>query len=326
MRLISLLFGFLCLSFAAHAQTCPVNSTPPSISGTPRVGQTLSVVPGTWMNNPVSLFHQWYRNASPPIPIPGETSLSHIASTVDVGFTLSVQEVVSNSSGAAQITSAPTSVVSSAGSGGIIATNLTNGLSIGSNPIITTNSISAAPNTVIVASIGAYTDNGPVSPPILSGAGQTWTLIGVATDGTARSVTMLYTVIGGSPTSGALTFSYPASVHNVAFSVNQFSGANLTKPIVKVVGAGPSTGAYAGMTLNLSSVASGDASYGFIRQNVGAFVSPGAGFTELSANNAPSAVVIGEAEFAINQPSVSWNWPIQSSDTVVGAAIEIAHQ
>jgi len=116
MRLIlTSLVGFLFLSIAANAQTCPANTTAPSISGTPQVGQTLSVVPGTWTNSPVSFFHQWYRNTSPPTPIPGETSTSHIASASDVGFTISVQEVVSNSSGATQITSPPTSVTSIVG-------------------------------------------------------------------------------------------------------------------------------------------------------------------------------------------------------------------
>ena len=51
----------------------PVATVAPSITGTPTVGSTLKVAPGTWSNSP-SLTYQWLRNG---VPIAGATSTSY---------------------------------------------------------------------------------------------------------------------------------------------------------------------------------------------------------------------------------------------------------
>src|SRR3974390_2411331 len=121
------LFWLLFTSVVAVAQTCPVNTAPPSITGTPQVGQSLNVVPGTWSNSPQVLFYQWFRNTNPPTPIPAETSRSHIVTSADVSFSISVEEVASNQAGADQVMSASTALVTSS-SGSITAMNLTSGI------------------------------------------------------------------------------------------------------------------------------------------------------------------------------------------------------
>ena len=55
------------------AGPAPVATVPPSITGTPTVGSTLKVAPGTWSNSP-SLTYQWLRNG---VPIAGATSSSY---------------------------------------------------------------------------------------------------------------------------------------------------------------------------------------------------------------------------------------------------------
>jgi len=321
----------LFIPLAVAAQTCPVNTNPPSISGTPQVGQSLSVVQGTWTNNPITLFHQWFRNTSPPTVISAETSLAYIPTSQDVGFTISVEEVASNSSGPAQVVSAATAPIQASG-GGITAINLTSGITSSVGTSVTTASISPTANTVVIAAVGARNNNFGAAnvTPTLTGAGQTWTLLGTIMDGSggSRSVTLFSTIVGSSPVSGSLTFSFGGTTEqNFMWSVDQFSGVNLSNPIVQLAGANPATATSSGITVNLAPLASGDASYGFVRQNVSpSSVSPGAGFTQLSNNTINSLVGTGEAEEAINLSSVGWTWSPQSTDTPVGMAIEIAHQ
>lgn len=43
----------------------PLNTVAPSISGTPKIAQTLSTTNGTWSNTPTSYSYQWYRGSTP---------------------------------------------------------------------------------------------------------------------------------------------------------------------------------------------------------------------------------------------------------------------
>ena len=45
----------------ASARVAPVNTVSPTISGKPRVGQTLSATQGEWQGSPTSFFYQWFR-------------------------------------------------------------------------------------------------------------------------------------------------------------------------------------------------------------------------------------------------------------------------
>ena len=73
--------------------------TPPSITGSPVEGQTLSEQHGSWTNNPTSFTYQWQRcdafgNACSPLP--GGTSSTYTLSRSDIGTTLRVQEDAPN--------------------------------------------------------------------------------------------------------------------------------------------------------------------------------------------------------------------------------------
>jgi hypothetical protein len=87
----------------------PANSSLPTISGTAQVGQTLTATTGTWTHNPTSFTYQWNRGGT---PIGGATASIYIPVATDVGNTLTVSVVATNSGGSsAPATSAATSAV-----------------------------------------------------------------------------------------------------------------------------------------------------------------------------------------------------------------------
>jgi uncharacterized repeat protein (TIGR01451 family) len=94
------------------------NTTPPSISGTASIGQTLSHVPGVWTGvPPPSVSQTWLRcnqggggcvAVTSPDPLPAS---GYQLTPADVGFTIRTSETASNPSGAATVNSAQTAVV-----------------------------------------------------------------------------------------------------------------------------------------------------------------------------------------------------------------------
>lgn len=89
------------------------NTAPPTIGGTPAVGQTLMVDEGRWTGAPSSFTYAWSRcNASGADcqPIPGATTNSYQVSTADAGSTLVVAVTGTNDVGSRSASSAPTAI------------------------------------------------------------------------------------------------------------------------------------------------------------------------------------------------------------------------
>lgn len=100
----------------------PVNTAIPTISGAAQVGQTLTASTGTWTQSPASFTYQWNRGGT---PIGGATSSTYVPVTADIGSTLTVSVIATNSFGSsAPATSAPTSAVIPAGAGLNIGANV----------------------------------------------------------------------------------------------------------------------------------------------------------------------------------------------------------
>jgi hypothetical protein len=106
--------GILAVAASAAA---PANTTPPSISGTPKAGSTLTASDGAWSNSPTSYTYQWQRCASDGRScgdITAGTSKTYVPTSGDVGHALRVVVTAVNADGRASATSAPTEPVNSA--------------------------------------------------------------------------------------------------------------------------------------------------------------------------------------------------------------------
>lgn len=72
----------------------PVNTDPPTISGTPKVGQTLTCNSGSWSGDPTPTFtYQWEKDSS---EIKGVTNSTYVVQETDEGHTLSCAVTATN--------------------------------------------------------------------------------------------------------------------------------------------------------------------------------------------------------------------------------------
>ena len=102
---------------AATPRAAPKNTAPPTISGTPKVGQTMTADPGSWSGNPTSFTYQWQRcDADVAIcsNLVGATSKTYTVPLADLGYRLRVRVTARNPKGADTATSAITTVVAPA--------------------------------------------------------------------------------------------------------------------------------------------------------------------------------------------------------------------
>jgi hypothetical protein len=101
----------------AHFQAArvPANTTAPAISGTPMVGETLTVQAGAWNEAATATrAYQWQRcdeNGEDCDDIVGATGTTYMLATEDESMTLQVAETVTNTAGASTAISDPTGKV-----------------------------------------------------------------------------------------------------------------------------------------------------------------------------------------------------------------------
>jgi len=99
-------------TYTTEASSVPVDSSPPTISGTAQQGQTLTEHNGIWTNSPTGFTYQWLQCDSLGngcMPIAGAAGQTYVPTAADVGHRLAVQETASNKAGSGvPVNSAPT--------------------------------------------------------------------------------------------------------------------------------------------------------------------------------------------------------------------------
>jgi hypothetical protein len=139
------------LATVASAAT-PQNTSPPTISGTPKVGSTLTANEGTWANAPTSFTYQWQRCASGGGAcgdIVVATAKTYTPTTGDSGHALRVVVTGVNADGRSSATSAPTEPVNStSGPTNTVRPALSGTATIGGTLRVTNGSWSPSPSFV----------------------------------------------------------------------------------------------------------------------------------------------------------------------------------
>jgi hypothetical protein len=115
---------FLVVALAAFAgrgsaaqQAPPRNDSPPTVSGTPEVGQRLTGTRGEWSGNPTDFNYRWQRcdrNGGSCANISGATRATYTLTTADVGNTLRFRVEAVNPDGRTLASSVPTTVIRAA--------------------------------------------------------------------------------------------------------------------------------------------------------------------------------------------------------------------
>jgi hypothetical protein len=101
----------------AAQQAPPENTSPPTISGTPEVGQRLTGTRGQWSGNPSDYNFNWRRcdrNGGSCSNISGATGATYTVSSADVGDTIRFRVEAVNADGRRFASSVPTAVVRAA--------------------------------------------------------------------------------------------------------------------------------------------------------------------------------------------------------------------
>jgi hypothetical protein len=102
---------------SAASQVQPVNTAPPTISGTPQEGKTLHGDKGTWINNPTDYNYFWLRcdkNGGSCANISGAHAKDYTLTSADVGNTVRFRVQATNSDGSTTATSVPSAVIQKA--------------------------------------------------------------------------------------------------------------------------------------------------------------------------------------------------------------------
>lgn len=170
----------------------PVNTSPPTTSGTEREGAVLTATTGTWTGTPAPTFaYQWFRcdqNGSTCSIINSATTQTYTLQAADVGRRMRVQVRATNSEGSATANSAATRVVEAAGT----APSNTSAPTISGNPV---------EGQVLTANRGQWSGTQPITyafqwqrcdrngascANIPTATGQTWRLTAASVGSTIR--------------------------------------------------------------------------------------------------------------------------------------------
>ena len=106
--------GAFCVWAVPALAAPPANTAAPTITGTARVGETLTAQNGTWSNSPTAFQYQWQRCNESGVSctnVAGATAKTYLLTSTDAGRTIRVRVTGINAEGAVNARSVQTAVV-----------------------------------------------------------------------------------------------------------------------------------------------------------------------------------------------------------------------
>lgn len=183
----------------------PRNTGEPGISGTARVGSTLTASSGSWTGSPTSYAFQWYScpstggrpDATDCSALGGATARSYVPAAGTVGRRLRVRVTATNASGSGVAVSNPTAAVQA-----------------------------APPATGCPAGTGPVPVSQLTSPARLLVDGQSITPFPVGRSSTVVTMRFRVSACGGRPVQGALVYATAVPYNQYAVPPEQMTGAD----------------------------------------------------------------------------------------------------
>jgi hypothetical protein len=220
----------------------PQNTAVPVVSGTPQVGNALTVSTGTWSGSPTSFAYQWQRcdsTGASCATISGATAAGYNLVDADAGRTLRASVKASNGGGTSTATSAPSGVVVAARPADFtVSSSIPDGATL-TSPVrweatVTGGGVSRVEFwidgtrkwTERTTPYRFDKDDGVLDPSTLSAGQHTLALKAYSTDSRTAETSVRVSVAAPTPVPAA-----PAPAPSFTVSSSIPDGATLTKPV-----------------------------------------------------------------------------------------------
>lgn len=135
------------VSTNSYIQKVPFSYTSPGITGTSKVGNTLTASTGTWLGGSITYAYQWKRDA---VVISGATANTYVLVTADYNTLITVSLIATNSAGSTTATSLATSAILPANPVNTVAPAITGTITEG-NTLTCSTGTWTSQNTIIYA-------------------------------------------------------------------------------------------------------------------------------------------------------------------------------
>lgn len=222
----------------------PNPTAPPTIGGTAKAGETLTVTPGTWATPPTSVAYRWQRcsdTGTTCSDIDGATALTYVPSSADVGNTDRVVAVATDAGGTSPDSpSAATAVIAPGAGPQNTAAPTVTGTNTEGQTLVGTDGTWAGAATIAFTYAWSRCDaTGSACVPITGATAKTYVLTAADVDRTVRLAVTAKNALGSqtetSVPTGVIVSLAPASVVTLPSGAKSIDATDVKAPALLVI-------------------------------------------------------------------------------------------